>query len=95
MAGAACKVVINQIIRAIVAAVERILLDPDVHTGRLTDAERALYIQRLADLDLATYTGAPMPRGGVAGILVELEKHGIVTDEVWQILRRPELLAAD
>lgn len=91
MAGAACKVVINQGMIAMTRAVERILINPAVHGDRIPDKERLELIQRLADCDIAVYSGGTLPEGGVAGILVELEeKWKVVTPEVWEIYRKPE-----
>lgn len=91
MAGAACKVVINNGLQALTRSVERILTDPDIHMERVPEEERLLLIQRLADCDLATYsTEKHMPDGGVAAILKRLEKWGVVTAEVWEIYRRPD-----
>ena len=92
MAGAACKVVIDQGLAALISAIERILLDPDVHGGRIPEQDRLDLIQRLADCDLAIYSGGPVPAGGVAGILMDLEKWGVVTPEVWEIYRKPEVI---
>lgn len=89
MAGAACKVVINNGLRAMIDSAERILIDPDVHQGRIPEKERCGLIQRLADVDLATYSGKGMPEGGAAGILVALERWGVVTAEVWEVFKRP------
>jgi hypothetical protein len=89
MAGAACKVVINNGVKALMESIERILLDVQIHANRLTDDERLDLIQRLADVDISTYTGKESPMGGLTGILIELEGHGLVTDEVWQIYNRP------
>lgn len=91
MAGAACKVVINHGLAAATVAVERILIDPNVHGGRVPEKERGELIQRLADCDLALYSGGKMPAGGVAGIMVELEeKWGVLSPEIWEVFKRPE-----
>lgn len=89
MAGAACKVVINNGLRGLIDGVEKVLLDPDIHAGRLPEPTRLDLVQRLADVDLGAYSGRALPAGGIAGILLALEKHGLVTDEVWEIFRRP------
>lgn len=94
MAGAACKVVINNGVKALMGAIERILLSKEIHADRLLESVRLDLIQRLADVDIATYTGKEAPVGGLTGILVELERYGLVTDEVWQIYCRPTEAAA-
>lgn len=86
MAGAACKVIINMSLRALIQAVETILLNPQINQGKIPENDRLMLVQRLADIDLATYTGDFMPSGGVRGIVMEMQKHGLVTDEVWMIL---------
>lgn len=90
MAGAACKVIINMLLRALIQAVESILLNANINQGKIPEPIRLSLVQRLADIDLATYTGDFMPSGGVRGIVREMEKYGLVTDEVWQILNNLE-----
>lgn len=89
MAGAACKVVINNGIKALTESLERILIDPNVHQDRLPEDVRLDLIQRMADVDLSTYSGCLMPPGGLTGVMVELERHGLVTAEVWEVYARP------
>lgn len=91
MAGPACKVVIDSLLGALASAIERVLLDPDVHMGRIPETDRLDLVQRLADIELAAWSGSDMPHGGVSGLLLALEKHKVVTAEIWEILRRPEL----
>lgn len=86
MAGAACKVIINMMLRALIQAVETILLDASINQGKIPETVRLTLIQRLADIDLATYTGDFMPSGGVRGIVREMQKYDLVTAEVWAIL---------
>lgn len=95
MAREACKIIINNGVQALISSIERILIDKDVYTGRLPEDVRLSLIQRLADLDLAVYEGntALMGEGGLTGILIELEKHGLVTDEVWSIYHKPFVTA--
>lgn len=96
MAGAACKVIINMFIRALTNALEVILTNPSIHLGKIPDAARLKLIQRLADVDLSVYEGDTdlMPEGGLTGIIFELQRYGLVTDEVWQVLHRPEALGS-
>lgn len=98
MAGPACKVIINNQTHGLSAALETILTNSDIYgvCQKLTDTKRLELLQRLADIDLAAYSGNPMewsgnpmPAGGLAGIVVELEEVGLVTAEVWEILRKP------
>jgi hypothetical protein len=91
MAGAACKVVINNGVRALIQSVEIVLIDRDVHQDRIPFEERMVFIQRLADIDIASLTGDVelMPTGGVLGILIDLEKYNIVTKEVWKVFAKP------
>lgn len=89
MAGAACKVIINQGLRGLIEGIERVLIDPAVHQDRIPEKEREELIQRLADVDLASYSGQGMPEGGAAGILLALEKWNVVTPEVWEVFKRP------
>lgn len=90
MAGPACKIVINMGIKALTEAIERILIDPDVHQERIPTTARLDLIQRLADIDLGVYAGDGIPQGGLSGILLELEKYHVVTPEVWEIYKRPQ-----
>lgn len=90
MAGAACKVIINNGVQGLIKSIETILTNSDIHQERISYDDRMVLIQKLADVDLASYNECVQaPIGGVAGILVELEKYGIVTDEVWQVFRQP------
>jgi hypothetical protein len=95
MAGAACKVVINNGVRALIESIERVLIDRDVHQDRIPFTDRMVLIQKLADVDISSLTGDVklMPTGGVLGILVELEKYGLVTDEVWKVFTKPSVSA--
>lgn len=86
MAGAACKVIINMLLRALIQSVETILLNANINQGKIPEPTRLALVQRLADIDLATYTGDFMPSGGVRGIVREMQKYDLVTDEVWSIL---------
>jgi hypothetical protein len=92
MAGAACKVIINMGVKALTEAVERILIDPNVHQNRLPETIRMELIQRLADNDIIAYKGDSEPSInslGVSGIVIELQRYGLVTDEVWQVYNLP------
>lgn len=91
MAAQACKIIINNLVAALMKALESILVSEHLHRGRIPERERLALIQRLADLDVATYTGNVelLHKGGLAGVVKVLEEYGLVTDEVWEILREP------
>lgn len=91
MSGAVCKVIINMLVQGLMKALETILITPAIHQDKLPNDVRMGLIQKLADLDLALYSGdkALLPGGGLAEIVKTLERHGLVTDEVWQVLRKP------
>lgn len=90
MAGAACKVIINNGVQGLIKAIETVLTDSNIHQDRIPYEDRMVLIQKLADVDLASYSECVQaPTGGVAGILLQLEKYGLVTDEVWQVYRKP------
>lgn len=95
MAKAACKVIINGTMQALVTGIEKILTTPAIHQDLIPTDERNALIQRLADVDLAAYSGdgGLLPAGGAAGILVDLEGYGLISPEVWNVLRRPEKAA--
>lgn len=89
MAREACKIIINNGVKALMESLERILIDKDVYLGRLPEEVRLKLIQRLADIDLGSYRGS-YPTGGLASIVTELEKYDLVTPEVWEVYKRPE-----
>lgn len=91
MAGIACKIIINQMIRALSESLEKILSNPLIRDGgKITSREADALLDRLVHLDLDAGDG-----GSTAGhdslllIVSDLVKRGIVTDEVWRILRNP------
>lgn len=89
MAGAACKVIINQLLAALSEAIEEILLNPSIYQPKLSEDVRDDLIQRHADCDLALYGAKEMPLGGLMGIMEVLDKHGLISADVWMILRKP------
>jgi len=93
MAGAACKVIINNGVRALIESTERILTDPTIHQDKIPYEDRMALIQKLADIDIVAMTGnvSIMPVGGVVSIVEELQNYGLVTDEVWEVFNRPSL----
>ncbi len=84
MAGIVCKAAINSLIIALMEALERILTDPDIHGNKVPESARNRMIQEMADLDLATYRG-------LSKILLTLQDdYGVVSDDVWVILNKPD-----
>ena len=90
MAGQACKIIINGMLRSISQSLEEILRSPAVRDVMLSNKACDGLIQRMADIDIATYHGLTLPHGGLVGIIKELEAAGVFTDEVWKILARPQ-----
>lgn len=88
MAGAACKVIINQLMAGLAGSIEKILIDPNVNMGLIPEIDRKRLIQDLANIDIQSYDGTS---SGVSlvGILVELESYGLISPDVWTVLRRP------
>lgn len=86
MAGAACKVIINNGLHAVNSSLEQILTAPWVRQ-KIGEAMADGMLQQMADLDLSHYLGAshPGPRGGLRAILYQLVQLGILTDEIWGI----------
>lgn len=89
MAGGACKLLINGGIGALTKGLEIILTNPAINMGKIPDRERKEMIQRLADCDIAAYTGGEMPKGGVSGIALELQRYDLLSDDIWEIYARP------
>lgn len=84
MAGIVCKAAINSLTIALMEALERILTDPDIHGDKIPESARNKMIQQMADLDLATYKG-------LSNILLTLQNdYGVVSDDVWVILNKPD-----
>jgi hypothetical protein len=90
MAGAACKVVINQGVRALSEALEEILSNPTILAGRLSQEDAEGLLDRLVRLDLACVDGQQQPDDSLLDILAVLVGKGIVTDEVWRLYANPE-----
>lgn len=91
MSGPRCKIIINGIVQGLIGALEDVLTDGllmlEVDVKKKDD-----WLQRLANCDLAVYdgNGRLLPDGGLCGIVLEMEKAGLVTDEVWYVLRHPD-----
>ena len=89
MAGAACKVIINNLTAAVSNSLEIVLIDSEVR-DLITPAKADALLQEMVDLDLQHFDGRPAPaRRGLQCIVKELVELGIFTAEVWEILRPP------
>lgn len=89
VAGAACKVIINNGLRAVSESLETVLMSPLVRGPMISEEKCGDYIQRLADIDIAAYSGKDLPHGGLAGIMLDLEAEGVFTAEIWQVFHKP------
>jgi len=92
MAGAACKVIINNTTQALSRSLETILTNPDIHGGMIPERDRKTMLQSLADIDILAFTGvynAPGTPLGLLDIVLKLETCGLITDDVWKVLPRP------
>lgn len=88
MARNVCKIIINNGLIALARSLEKILIDPDVNMGKIPEAKRGELIQRMADIDIAAFTGENMPKGGLRGVMMELADLGLVSDDVWKIYQQ-------
>lgn len=88
MAGAACKVIINNGIRGLSQSLETVLMSPLVRDKMLPAKDCDTMIQWLADIDIATYEGGQVPYGGLRGVMLKLQSAGVLTDEVWDIFAK-------
>lgn len=88
MAGAACKVIIDNGIRGLSQSLETVLMSPLVRDRMLPSRECDQMIQYLADIDIATYEGLQVPYGGLRGVMMKLESAGVLTDEVWKVFNK-------
>lgn len=90
MSGPRCKIILNGIVQGLIKALEEVLTDGmlmlEVDVYKRND-----WLQRLANCDLAVYDGNDklLPEGGLCQIVLEMEKAGLVTNEVWYVLRHP------
>lgn len=91
MAKAACKIIINGGYIAASQSLEKILMHPLVRGVMISSEHADLLIQRMADIDIAAYSGGVVPEGGLVGIMRELEEEGVFTPEIWNIYGRPEV----
>lgn len=89
MARNICKIIINEGLQALTRSLEEALINPDINMGKIPDDKRRELVQRMADIDIATYGRGEMPEGGILGIMKELEDLGLITEDVWQIYARP------
>lgn len=87
MAKEACKIIINNGLAAVSRSLEEILMSPLVR-GKMLGADVCQeYIQKLADIDIATYSGMSVPHGGLRGIMKDLEANGVFTAEIWEVFQ--------
>lgn len=90
MSGPRCKIILNGIVQGLIKGLEEVLTDGmlmlEVDVDKKND-----WLQRLANSDLAVYDGNSklLPEGGLCQIVLEMEKAGLVTNEVWYVLRHP------
>ncbi len=91
MAGVACKIIINQLIRALSKSLERILSNPLIRdSDKISASEADALLDRLVHLDLDAADGAGSAgTDGLLAIVADLVRRGIVTDEVWRVLKNP------
>lgn len=87
MAGAACKVIINNGLHALTTSLEQILTT--LPQTQLPEEARKDLIQELADVDICSYNGdGAMPSGGLRGIMLKLQDLGILSDDIWEVYAR-------
>lgn len=87
MAGAACKVLENNGIRALSVSLERILIEPELNGGLIYDKERKEMLQQMADIDRVAYHGGTVEVSYV-DIMVRLEGMGVLSPDIWNIYAR-------
>jgi hypothetical protein len=106
MAGAACKIIIDNMREGIARGLEQVLTSPLVRGKMLDEQTCNDMLQTLVNIDLRSYTGVeyggtPLEscdrdserreRGyGYMDIIAELVRLGVFTDEVWVMLRHPD-----
>lgn len=90
MAGAACKVIIDNMRQAVDQSLREVLLSPLVRDVMIPAEKCNTYLQRMVDLDLAAYRGtSPYSRDSLACICKDLERDKVFTREIWEILYDP------
>lgn len=93
MAGAACKIIINDGVGGLSKSIEKVLTSPLVRDRMMPSAMCDELIQALADFDLRLYTGVdPRRRTGCAAVceglrdvLGVLKSAEVITDEVMEV----------
>lgn len=88
MAGAACKVIINGGLSALMSGLERILTNPDLHGGRLSQDECREMLDRMANLDTRHYSGSfdvTAANDSLRDIMCDLQRKEVLSDDVWLI----------
>lgn len=88
MAGAACKIIIDNGFRALTESLERILIDPAVNGGRIPERERRDLIDELARIDTAAYNGEAA-RMTLQDVMIRLEALEVLSPDVWKIYTPP------
>lgn len=84
MAGAACKVLENNGVRALTVSLERILTEPNLHGGKIEDRERRAMIQQLADIDAIAYHGGTV-KISLVDIMIRLQELEILSPDIWTV----------
>jgi hypothetical protein len=83
---AACKVIINNLTSGLSSSLEQVVTSPLVRGPMISDADSNKYLQRLADIDIRSYTGYGADGDSLLSIVKDLEAQGVFTNEVWRIL---------
>lgn len=88
MARAACKIIINSMFAAAVASLERVVIQWR-GSELLPESVADRMIQHMADCDNAAWTGEGIPAGGYSIVASSLHRRGLLSDDVFVILRLP------
>lgn len=95
MSGPVCKVIINDMTRALSQSLEKILIDPSINGGKIPEADRLAMIQDLANIDLCAFAGADSitvgvnPPSTMLEMVARLDSYGLISPDVWVILPAP------
>lgn len=84
MAGAACKVLANNGVRALTVSLERILTEAELNGGLIEDGERRKLIQAMADIDAVIMHGGTVEMS-LVDIMRRLEEIGVLSPDVWSV----------
>lgn len=92
--GAACKILINALLLALAEGMEKILTNSSLRSA-IGESLADELLDDLTRMELSTIDGTPRQDGyGVIHCLAKLVDAGVVTDEVWRVLRAPAGLQA-